>query len=642
MLQMQPLSPKDLYSVLDLDRPDLNLVKRACDRGDREEAARELLAALRQNPPVSERDRGELLARPADDDEIERANNAARHVFQWGPYEAYDYGPDIDWDSDPRNDREWQARMHRMSGMWTEATARAYRTTGDERYAQTWVRLTEDWIRKFPVNEKHNAYRDIQVGVRASAWCCLIGAFIDSPAVTPAFLELFLASVYDQAQKMDRFPRVLQIDAEHKNNNKTLIEAGGLLDIALTFPQFKDAERWLQRSLELVADSLPYQVMPDGVQREYTPSYHIGCTGILLGMARAVQKRGGSVPSDFRETLEKMAEYTWAMTAPDGKWPMFGDSRRRPDQEGHGELLEEAAVLLGRPDLAPPDEGVAPRNIAFEESGMYFFRSGWDRDAVYLALHCSPPALRGGRKGGHDQPDNGTFELFAYGRWVMPDSGAFVYHGSSDPRVDRMWFRRTGVHQTLTVDGLDSVNASRHVMWWDGDDLAALTVENDSYPGLTHRRTVFFVDRRIVVLVDQALGTHPGKLDLHFQLAPGRAVVDPARRSAWTMEADQGNVLVWSGPREKTEMHEEEGYASFLYGKYEPRKAVRLRHAEPAPALYVSVLVPFKGEELPRDVGAQVDPAFSPGGNRLDLDLWVDGRRWRLGSDGRTAWAKER
>ena len=85
----------------------------------------------------------------------------------------------------------------------------------------------------------------------------------------------------------------------------------------------------------------------------------------------------------------------------------------------------------------------------------------------------------------------------------MPDAGCYIYSGDPEGRA---WFRQTKVHQTLTLGGEDSRYNPRLLLWQPGDDLDVLVVENGSYDNLTHRRTVFFVDKRYFVIVDDAIG----------------------------------------------------------------------------------------------------------------------------------------
>ena len=54
----------------------------------------------------------------------------------------------------------------------------------------------------------------------------------------------------------------------------------------------------------------------------------------------------------------------------------------------------------------------------------------WGSEQIYFALHGPPPGISG-----HDQPDNGTFELCAFGRWLMPDTGFYTYGHALRPAL---------------------------------------------------------------------------------------------------------------------------------------------------------------------------------------------------------------
>jgi hypothetical protein len=133
-------------------------------------------------------------------------------------------------------------------------------------------------------------------------------------------------------------------------------------------------------------------------------------------------------------------------------------------------------------------KGKKPDSTAYAlpQSGLYSMRSDWDKNAVSLVLKCGPDG------GGHSQPDNGTFELYAGGRNLMPDAGSFIYSGDPEGRA---WFRQTKVHQTLTLNGENSKYAPKLLLWDPGVKTDILVVENQSYEDLSHRRSVFFVDK---------------------------------------------------------------------------------------------------------------------------------------------------
>ena len=84
----------------------------------------------------------------------------------------------------------------------------------------------------------------------------------------------------------------------------------------------------------------------------------------------------------------------------------------------------------------------------------------------------------------------------------MPDGGSYIYSG--DPE-NRAWFRQTKVHQTLTLDEKNSKYAPKLLKWEPGKTNDILVVENGSYNNLIHRRSVFFVDKRYFIIVDDTL-----------------------------------------------------------------------------------------------------------------------------------------
>jgi heparan-sulfate lyase len=322
------------------------------------------------------------------------------------------------------------------------------------------------------------------------------------------------------------------------------------------------------------------------------------------------------------------------MVAPDLTFPMFNDAGREIDLPADRtrwplyRTLKEAAGPLGDPRFAAVadldrDRLPKQKSFAFSEAGMYAFRSAWDPDSIYLALHCSPPAISG-----HDQPDNGTFELWAHGRWLMPDTGYFTYGHDA---AARDWHRQTSVHQTLTLDGKNAEVKGRHRLWRSEESRDTLVVENESYPNLLHRRTVWFVDRAFFVLLDEAIGGAPGALDLHFQVAPGPAVHDAAGHWAAT-GFDDANVLIWQGPSAPVTLEEEEGWFAWSYGKRTPRKAFRFRSRGPAPAAFVTVIVPYRGKERP-EVAVSGAKELRPGAAAVALRVTVSGRSWELSRD---------
>ena len=256
---------------------------------------------------------------------------------------------------------------------------------------------------------------------------------------------------------------------------------------------------------------------------------------------------------------------------------------------------------------------------------MFFFRSGWQPRDVYLALHNSPAALSR-----HDQPDNGTFELYAFGRWLMPDSGSYAYEDTPHAN-ERDWFRQTKVHNTLTLDGGNSVNASTTRLWKDLGASGVVTFENASYPNLTHRRTVFFVDGRYFVFLDEALGSAKGALDLHFQFAPG-PFTDERNHTVHTALPGGGNVAVWEAPQAPVSVIREKGQTSSKFNIKEDRPAIAYRARAGAPFVFLTVVVPYATAQAP-PIRARFAKRFAAGDASAAIDLSIGSEHWALSRD---------
>ena len=296
---------------------------------------------------------------------------------------------------------------------------------------------------------------------------------------------------------------------------------------------------------------------------------------------------------------------------PDGTHVPFGDDW--PGMPGqHKQSFLRWAELFGREDfryLATGGEaGTPPAQTAFAlpESGIYSLRSGWHRDAVCFVLKCGPDG------GWHSQPDNGTFDLYAGGRNLMPDGGCYIYSG--DPE-NREWFRQTKVHKTLTLNDRNSRCAPRLMLWSPGERQDILVVENDSYENLTHRRAVFFIDKEYFVIVDEAIGAANGQTGIHFQLAPGNALFNEKDFSVQSDFKDGRNVLIRTLPQKGLKLIKEEGQVSFRYTKKEPRPAFvyQMDKTTGNGVRFVTLVAPCTGDRTPDiKVTFPEEPAGSP------------------------------
>lgn len=612
-----------LLSRINTDLPGLDKVRSSM--GDDASAARELMAYFKArqsvNHPIDRSQKKKSFGSIASENDIEAADNALKHVFVGqSAYPPHFVGEDIDWGFRPVPDNEWVWQLNRMN-FWS-SMGKTYWHTGKDKYAEGWAYQLEDWVRKNPNDEDHSyAWRSIEAGIRGKRWTDLFQYFIDSKFFTPTVLVTFLNSCYDHAEYLHR--------TYSKGSNWGLMEAEGMAYIAITFPEFKDAEDWSKEAFQRLNNEISIQVYPDGHQNELAMGYHLGSIAWFMRTYDLARMNGyQSFPHSYHTSIERMCEVPMKLCHPDGTNPQFGDAwAGSPGQ--HRSRLLNWAERFNRADFlylaTDGDEGEEPGSTAYalKDSGLYSMRSGWDKQAICLALKCGPDG------GWHSQPDNGTFELSAGGRKLMPDSGCYIYSG--DPE-NRAWFRQTKVHQTITLNGENSAYAPRLLLWQPADDIDKLVVENAGYPDMTHRRALFFVKKKYFVIVDEAYGEATGDVDLHFQLAPGDAVFNKDTFTARSNFKDGWNVSVKTLEQIGMKMLEEEGQVSFEYTKKEPRPAFCYRVSKDAGTSgirYTTIVTPYS-QDAP-DLSAKIMDQPAMGGKGIDLEITENGSTKRIG-----------
>ncbi len=634
-LQLVSLPASDLFSVLDLDLPELASVRKALERKGKEAALAALLNYYRARYPKPS-SMGDNSSTRGESKSFSRADDLEKHIFQWGPYPSAAYSKDIDWAADPAKDIEWVAAIYRF--YWANDLADAYRATGDERYARVFVDLTTDWIKKHPlettVNIIHPVYGwngypwlDLQTGIRATNLCSTFRVFVHAKSFTPRFLGILLASLYDHQVKTEKMPM-------GKIHNKAIFEQRGFFNVVHTFPEFKDKKRWLDIAIGITSENLLAQTTTDGVQREWCGGYHSGVYRDALEIEGRVLDLGYTMPDYYHNRVRAMADYIFCISTPELGFPMFGDTsrgKRWSDDRKTWQLyslLAEAGRKFSDPKfqaLADLDQRYLPANgsSAFPDAGFYAMRNNWTPDQVYMALHCSPPSINPW----HDSPDNGTFELYAYGRWLMPDSGFYTYGGD---KVARAWHRQTRVHPTMTLNGKDTNVAGRQLLWRSNEDQDVVLVENQSYQVFLHRRTVWFANKKtsmpFFVILDEANSDARGNLEIHFPMAPGPVRVDNSNSRIIT-GFDDANLLIQVSGKHPVTLKQEEGWHAWEYGKREARTSVSAVYNGQAPFVFVSLLVPFKGKTTPV-CRLLTDPSsLVAGSDPVELVVEIEGQK---------------
>jgi hypothetical protein len=501
------LSDADFFGqALDTSRPGLEEIPAAVARGDFG-AARRLFAAeaRRSLQParllaIARRFGGDNVLHPG-----ERAGDAAERILRLELISCgtpHQFAGEVDWFANPTFNqyREWTWQLSRHSE-WG-LLAERYRETGDERYAEGFVKLFRSWVRQAVVPEDAPGgatlcWRTIEAGIRmGGAWPWALHSFYRSPHFTDDVLVDWYKSVWEHGRRLRQF---------HRTHNWLIMEMNGLAQIGILYPQFREAPAWKAYAFDRLVEELGTQIYPDGFQFELTTNYHQVVIGNYEWLWDVCDAYDEPVPDAFRAGLEPMHAVNVRLMMPDGRLPDLNDGR-----------WAEVAPLLRRAVARYPEradfrwaasrgaEGAPPAetSLAFPYAGYYVMRSGWGPDAVWALFDGGPFGFA------HQHEDKLNLLLHAHGRLLLTEGGNYAYDSSEM----RRYVLSTRAHNTIRVDGQDQNRRLRfdredtgiiatpaRARWRAGDhqDVAEADYDEGYGPAaertVTHRRRVLFL-----------------------------------------------------------------------------------------------------------------------------------------------------
>jgi len=368
--------------------------------------------------------------------------------------------------------------------------AQAYCLTKNEDYTRALVRQATAWMDQNPPEMGINWTSSLEVALRAIAWIWALHLAIDSTLLGPRFVSRVFKFLIAHANHIEAY-----LSTYFSPNTHLTGEALGLFYIGTCFPEFRRAEAWRQKGLKILEEQLPLQVKDDGVYFEQSSYYHRYTVDFYLHLLILGRGAGIGLSSRIQDSLTKMIEYLVWTTRPDACPTLLGDddggrllSLGSRDPYDFRDSIGIAAGLLGREDwkyvageqvpeilwlLGPPRvdfydrlESRQPSQLAhaFQNSGQYVVRSGWNRDSLYCFFRCGPHAAL---TGAHAHADQLSFELSGAGATWLVDPGTYTY--TLDPG-SRNQFRLTAGHNVITVDGLPQSRPAGPFAWEDQAD----------------------------------------------------------------------------------------------------------------------------------------------------------------------------
>ena len=551
--------------------------------------------------------------------------------FRWPPYRFYkDYQQeDIESNSDVKIPRELSRCHHFLK------VALAFCITEREEYAKFCVSQMTDWIKENPFMRSINWGCTMDVSIRAVNWIWSIGLISGNQLLSNDNIAKIKVSLYQHGWFIYRNPE----KTKYNNYNHFLADLAGQIHLGLLFASRKEAKEWLEEGKKELFHEIRLQILPTGMSYERSTNYNRLVLELILIPLLLLKRNGHEIPQDIWLRLEKMFEFLMYSLKPDGTTPIIGDQddgRLLPfgveKNIDYKYLLSIGAILFNRGDFKHYGDGfnvycallggdnskekfdtiieisTSLSSKCFPDAGLYIMRKN-DNYLIFNATGKGQyPELPSGT---HTHSDLLSFELFINGRTFLVDPGSYVYTADAE---QRMLFRSTKMHNTLTIDG-ESQNLIRKEELWDfarnaipeilnwesNETLDVVVGKHSGYLRLnepvTHSRSITFNKQSPSWLITDELegkGIHFFEWFFHFDFGIDFKIVGNA---AFTDCEDENNLMISFTGYKNIKLRKEKSFVSKAYGEKNESFVLVASAKLPCPVLLTMLLSPIRKYE---------------------------------------------
>jgi len=353
--------------------------------------------------------------------------------------------------------------------------------------------------------------------------------------------------------------------SKHSSANNHLIgEMAGLYIASVFWPYYRESTLWRALARRKLVAEIVRQVEADGVGKERATEYQVFVIELFLLAGALGHLIGDPFPQEYWARLTRMLEFLSSISNRSGDLPMFGDGdsgqavwlpettperiqrltgiSRDHETDAVNANLRSTLLLWGQSPQDIPLCSPSQKLEAFPDGGYYVLvadRGGENEMmAVFDTAQLGLPPLNA-----HGHADALSFWLSYGGEEFLIDPGTFTYYCSAEWRS---YFRGTGAHNTVRIDGQDQSVSGGIFLWRETadcrleqvegtDDFVEAVGSHDGYrrladPVIHTRKLQLFKKSRTLVITDrlECEGAHDIELFFHFsetcqvrQVAPG-------------------------------------------------------------------------------------------------------------------------
>ncbi len=410
----------------------------------------------------------------------------------------------VDWEINPTENgyKEWTWQLSRHHEL--RCLGHCYKETGDERYAETYVKLLMSWCEQAVCPENlggghTNCWRTIEAGIRMTKiWHYAFHACYKSPHFTDHVMATYMRSIWEHAHRLS---------TNFTSHNWLIMEMAGLSHIGMIYRWFKDCDKWLEFAYKKLDEEIDNQIYPDSFQYELTTGYH----GVVLRnyeyVINSSKVLGYPLPDGLSNNLKRGYEMYMKLAEPDLHTPALNDGGRA---NSAGEMSLALKYFPEREDFkyfaTNRKEGTPPeyKSIALPYAGMASLRTGWEADDMYVFMESAPFGKA------HQHEDKLNVLMYAYGKDVLPDMGSYAYDSSEMRKLildtrshncamvdDRSQFRRKGYTWHP-----EDIKKRSNLRWGFTEDIDTVEGRYDEGYGsdfidVTHDRKIIFFKKGV-------------------------------------------------------------------------------------------------------------------------------------------------
>lgn len=356
--------------------------------------------------------------------------------------------------------------------------ARAYHSTKDDRFAESFWQAFEDWQKNNPAYLGPNWICGQEISIRVISWSFGVSVFADSRATTSPRLALLKETLILHANRILRTRGY----ALSQRNNHAISEAVGLITIASLLPEHPSS-RWLREiALEQLVMTLEDQFDEEGAYIQHSFNYHRFAMELLIWTVFLLRQRSEPVPAPILETLARSLDFLKSFMDPfSGALPQYGQ--------------DDGTLLFSLTDCARRDFRPVLQALSYICNKREAFHEGpWDELTRWLFedqrsqriaitephnrsrsfprtgyhIFCGPMShlfIRGAKyRTRPGQADNLHIDFWFQGKNILFDPGTLSYN-PVEPRWEKLSHSFT--HNVAGIMEQDQMIKSGNFLWLD-------------------------------------------------------------------------------------------------------------------------------------------------------------------------------